>query len=304
MQVTFPDIRIGDPLRHDSLSVFPLFTESDGNVDYGLSDESIKTGTVRVKEISESGSVPELLVENKGDVRVLFLEGEELVGAKQNRILNTSVLIAAQTTTKIPVSCVERGRWGYRSREFGSGGTHSPSALRYCLKASVSDSLSAERGHRSDQSSVWREVDRQQAALGAFSASSAMSDTFRAHQERLADFRRHLEYVDGATGLAVAIGNRVISFDLFDKSATCGKVWNRLLSGYVLDALEDSQQDRRAEEADVERFLSELDGLEWVLVDAVGEGEETRAKSASGGHASALLLNGVLVHGSFVASRC
>jgi hypothetical protein len=57
--------------------------------------------------------VPDLAVESKGNVRLLFIEGEELVGAKQNRILNTSVLIAAHTKPKIPVSCVEQGRCGY-----------------------------------------------------------------------------------------------------------------------------------------------------------------------------------------------
>ena len=56
----------------------------------------------------------------RGDIRVLFLEGEELVGAKQNRILNTSVLLPARSKIKIPVSCVERGRWAYKSKHFGS----------------------------------------------------------------------------------------------------------------------------------------------------------------------------------------
>ena len=62
--------------------------------------------------------MPELMVENKGDMRVLFIEGEELVGAKQNRILNTSILVPAKSKTKIPVSCVERGRWRYHSPMF------------------------------------------------------------------------------------------------------------------------------------------------------------------------------------------
>jgi len=48
--------------------------------------------------------------------------------------------------------------------------------------------------------------------------------------------------VEGATGLAVAIGNKVVALDLFDKPATCRKVWNRLLSGLVLDALEAQPQ--------------------------------------------------------------
>ncbi|NLY03050.1 MAG: hypothetical protein GXY83_43920, partial [Rhodopirellula sp.] len=58
-------------------SVFSLFDGSMSPVEYLLSDEGIGSGGVTVTEVSESGSVPDLLVENKGDVRVLFLEGEE-----------------------------------------------------------------------------------------------------------------------------------------------------------------------------------------------------------------------------------
>ena len=77
----------------------------------GAASSSLERVIVTVEEVSESGSVPNLLVENKGDIRILFIEGEELVGAKQNRVLNTSVLIAAKSRVKIPVSCVEAGRW-------------------------------------------------------------------------------------------------------------------------------------------------------------------------------------------------
>ena len=110
MSVALPKLRVGDPVRHETLSVFPLFSEPNSNIEYRLSDEALADESLLVEEISEGGSVPDLLVENKGDVRVLFLEGEELVGAKQNRILNTSVLVAAHTKIKIPVSCVEQGR--------------------------------------------------------------------------------------------------------------------------------------------------------------------------------------------------
>jgi hypothetical protein len=151
MPIAFPEIRVGDPIRHEGLAVFPLFAESGNGVEYELSDEAINRGHVTVEEVSEAGSVPDLAVENTGELRVLFLEGEELVGAKQNRILNTSLLIAAHTKSRIPVSCVEAGRWGYKSRRFGSGGTHSPSMLRRVLKASVSKSVREKRGHRSDQ---------------------------------------------------------------------------------------------------------------------------------------------------------
>ncbi|OHB85656.1 MAG: hypothetical protein A2V98_10150 [Planctomycetes bacterium RBG_16_64_12] len=302
MSVTFPEIRIGDPIRHEGLAVFPVFAEPIRGVDYDLSDEAINKGTVTVEEVSEAGSVPDLSVENKGDVRILFLEGEELVGAKQNRVLNTSVLIAAHTKSKIPVSCVEAGRWGYKSRRFGSGGTHSPSMLRRVLKASVSKSVRAKRGHRSDQGEVWEEVARQQKALGAFSGTSAMSDTFEAHRKRLDEFREKLHYVEGAVGAAVAVGGKVVTIDLFDKPTTCGRVWNRLLSGAMLDALEVRQAETQAERADVERVMTSLRNLSWEPAEPIGEGEEYRAESPTGDHASALVFDGTLVHGSVVCA--
>src|SRR5260370_24270648 len=182
---TFPGIRVGDPIRHESLTVFPLFTEPNGQVEYLLSDEAIQAGSVTVQEVSEGGSVPDLLVENRGDTRVVFLEGEELVGAKQNRILNTSVLLPARSKIKIPVSCVERGRWAYKSRHFGSGGRHSPSKLRHTMKSSVSESVLGGTGHRSDQGKVWEEVDTQQATLGVSSETLAMEDTFVANPTKI-----------------------------------------------------------------------------------------------------------------------
>jgi len=302
MSVTFPEVHVGDPVRHQALSVFPLFATTASPVEYLLADEGIGNGTITVEEISQAGSVPDPLVENKGDIRILFIEGEELVGAKQNRILNTSVLIAARSKTKIPVSCVEAGRWGYKSRHFGSSGSHSPSKLRHFLKASVSDSLRAGRGHRSDQGKVWEEVARQQKSLGTSSATGAMSDTFEAHKERLAECQKALRYVDGASGMAVAIGKKIVAVDIFDKPSTCGKVWDRLMSGCVLDALEEQVEQGQAESSDVEQLLAAANALPWEKADPVGEGEEYRAQRGDEVHASALTLCDAPVHVSVMVA--
>src|SRR5918912_1170042 len=133
--------------------------------------------------------------------------------------------------------------------------SHSP--LRYLLKASVSRSLKAKMGHHSDQGGVWQEVARQQEALGAASPTGAMMDTYATYQERIDQFRSQLKYVEGCTGMAVAVGPKLVSFDVFDKPATCQKVWDRLLSGFVLDALEARGAGGQAAKADVEKMLTE-----------------------------------------------
>ncbi len=300
MMVALPTFRIGEPVHHQGLSVFPLFSESIGQVEYRVAEEALAGGSATVEEVSETGSVPELLVDNRGDVRLLLLEGEELKGAKQNRILNTSVLVAAHTKLKIPVSCVEQGRWHYSQRHFQSSGHHATTKLRRAVKASVAESLKSQLGHRSDQGSVWEEVDMLHSILSLDSKTAAMSDAFDAHEESISVYRERLKYVDGACGLAVAIGGRVTSVDFFDKPATCAQVWDRLLSGMVFDALAAKKDDQTASAADVERLLAT--DFAWLPVPAVGEGSECRAESPSGDHASALVLNDVVVHGSIMAA--
>jgi len=296
-----PDIHVGNPVGHEALVVFPLFTEPHTGVEYILSDEAIAAGAVTVAEVSEGGSVPNLLVDNQADTLVLFLEGEELRGAKQNRVLNTSVLVAARSRTPIPVSCVEQGRWRYHARHFAAG-SHASSKLRHVLKKSVSRSAREDQGHASDQGEVWKEVGRQMVALSSHSPTAAMADTYAAYDNRLKEYRERLRYVEGATGLAVAVGGKLVSVDVFDKPATCRKVWDRLLTGVVLDALEAGPAKEQAGGADVQRELASLRDAPWQQTPAVGTGEEFRAEMEGDRHATALTCGGIVVHGSLVAA--
>ena len=298
-----PEIRVGEPIRHEALAVFPLFSPAGGGVEYLLSDEAITAGSVNVEEVSEGGSVPNLLVTNQSNSKVLFLEGEELRGAKQNRVLNTSVLVAAHSKTTIPVSCVEQGRWRYRSRQFVSGDSHSSSKLRHYLKQSVSESLKAGRGHASDQMAVWGEVSRQMSSLGSSSETGAMADTYESYRERVKEFRERLKYVEGATGVVIAVGKQVVALDLFDKPSTCRKVWDRLLTGVVMDALEANPSDQVAQPADVQGLLARLRDSAWEQAPAVGEGQEFRSDADSRTHASALVFGESVLHGSVVVAN-
>ena len=169
MSVAVSNVRVGEPVRFQSLSVFPLFDGHHVPVEYLLSDEGIGSGSVTVEEVSEAGSVPDLLVENKGDLRVLFLEGEQLIGAKQNRVLNTSVLIAAHSKIKIPVSCVEQGRWRVSFQAFR--------LQRYALviQAEVlSQNVGEQVGHREAGPSL-----RPQQSLGGGRSSAEVPRYFR-----------------------------------------------------------------------------------------------------------------------------
>jgi len=217
-------------------------------------------------------------------------------------ILHRTALSMLKNESTLKVSCVEQGRWRHTSKFFGSSGSHSPSKLRRALKSSVSLSVKEKRGHRSDQGAVWKEVACLNKTHGVDSDTAAMSDAFETHQDRIASFRESLKYVDGASGVAVAIGKKIVALDLFDKPSTCQKVWDRMLSGAVFDAMEAGETNQHASIADVEQLVAATGDLPWDQSNAVGEGDEFRAESKRGDHASALAFEETVVHGSVVAS--
>jgi hypothetical protein len=116
------------------------------------------------------------------------------------------------------------------------------------------------------------------------------------------EYRARLGYVEGASGLAVAVGGTVVALDLFDKSSTCRKAWDRLLTGVVMDALETPSGDGMAGVSDVEDLLARLQAASWQPAPAVGEGEEYRAEAERETHASALLFGGSVLQGSAVVA--
>jgi hypothetical protein len=140
-------------------------------------------------------------------------------------------------------------------------------------------------------------------SLGSVSETTAMSDTYETYQGRLAEFRERLKYVEGATGMAVAVGNAVVAIDLFDKPLTCAKVWDRLLTGVVMDALEKAKPDQDARQADVEELLARMRDGSWEPAPAVGEGQEFRYDPDPETHASALVWGGSVLHGSVAVAN-
>lgn len=229
-------LRVGEPLRHGPLTLVPVCGEGPGRLDYTLAADALAAGQLTVTEVHEAGDVQELLVTTQADTMVLFLDGEELIGAKQNRILNTSVLLPARAKVRIPVSCVEQGRWRYASPHFRSGG-QAPADLRARKAPSVTRSLREGIGARSDQSAVWEHVAERMADLGVSSPTGALHHARLARGPSIDGYLAALPCPAGARGVVAAIDGQFTVLDLFDRPETLAHAWPRLVASYALDAL-------------------------------------------------------------------
>src|SRR4051812_46453014 len=96
---------LGEPASFAGLTLIPLYPTDEPRLEYIGLDEAVASG-LTVTEVSDAGAVGTLFVSNPLDANVLLYDGEELVGAKQNRILDLPVLVQAQSKTPVPVTCV------------------------------------------------------------------------------------------------------------------------------------------------------------------------------------------------------
>ena len=274
-------VRIGDPMVFGNLTVFPLFGKSAAAADYLTLDEALEKKCAEITEVSEGGIVPELKFINSGDQNVFLLDGEELIGAKQNRILNLSILVAAGKTIIIPVSCVEAGRWSRRSRGFSSSSSAHYAEGRAHKMAQVSASMLSTGKRSSNQSDVWESISVKSARLGVLSETSAMSDIFEKEAVRLEDYVKSFSPQAKQSGSLFAIGGRVMGMELFDSADTLKKLNAKLLRSYGLDALDrsiskPSEKGIPCTPAEADAFLKGLSEAKGEEFPAVGEGVDIR----------------------------
>jgi len=128
---------------------------------------------------------------------------KRLIGAKQNRVLNTTVLLKEFSTTVIPVSCTEQGRWSYSRPDFTDAGVIMSPSLRHLKARSVSESLRGNRGHRSDQAGIWRMIGTLTDRTGVKSPTSAMHDVYTARKSTLQQMQKAFSCNAGQVGLLV-----------------------------------------------------------------------------------------------------
>jgi hypothetical protein len=80
-------VQFGEPQTYKNIPILPLITPADSNFQYRTLGEALATWDIAITEVSAAGSVPDLLVVNRANTPVLLIDGEELAGAKQNRVL-------------------------------------------------------------------------------------------------------------------------------------------------------------------------------------------------------------------------
>ena len=279
LQEEFSEIEIGRSSEFRNLILFPLMRRSAAvlPLDYLLLEDGIAQGKVRVTELHAGGSVPELLLENNAELPVLLVDGEELVGAKQNRVLNLTILVPAKQTTVIPVSCVEAGRWKMESTDLKVADHIMYSLGRGERVMHVTASMRSNGTHKSDQGAVWRDIAAKATRLMASSPTGAMSAIYERHASSVEEFARAFTWREGQCGVAFAIGGRILGLEIFDHPEVMRRFFQKLVRSYALDALDATPAANEAASVEaVSALVTQIGGAQSFTEQALGIGKDVR----------------------------
>lgn len=226
---------ISKPITYKNLTIYPLTRSFTPETEYVTLDEAIKRNWLTIREIG-SGEVNFVELRNTGSKVVFIMTGEMISGAKQDRMLKDDVLIPPKSDwLKVPVYCVEHGRWVSVSSAFKSSELVVPNALRQ--RARITE----------NQSQVWDEIASSQDRLGITSGTGTARANYEDEniKKELTEYTKRFADIPkikaNTVGVCVTTGTRIICVDIFANNDLLMKYWHKLLKSYVMDAMHETR---------------------------------------------------------------
>ena len=270
-------LRLGEPTQTGSLTAVPLLRSGEV-ADAELLEEGIDQGHTVVKEVDDAGVVNIVTVSHIGQKPLLLLGGEQILGAKQNRVFNASFLVGPGTSVRIPVSCVERGRWRHQSREFQAGHTTLTSTARTRILRRVTRStLSGRGGYDADQHAVWRDVDDYLTTSRVRSPTGSFADGYASRARTVEQQIESLSPVPDQVGVAFLHGGRFLCLDVLGSPALWSRAWKKLVRGVLAESYTTAPPPVDPI-SQVREVLSQAITAKVTRVDSPGSGETLHAE--------------------------
>jgi hypothetical protein len=244
-------ITISDPIFLRNLLVYPIRGGGGNGFSPLTVNEVLNINKAEFHEL-DAPDVNRIIFENRSDNPVLMLDGEEITGSLQNRIVAMSGLVEARSSQNIPVICAEEGRWD-EIGGFQTGHCSYPH-IRTILAKSLHKKIDT-------QNMIWKEISRKLTVTKTLSKTSSMHDIYANLEDEMSryveDFRSLNHKTIGFIGIA---GKHILGCDIFANPKIYRKYENKLIRSYALDAFE--YQRTKDNGADVEKFFK---GLKKVL---------------------------------------
>jgi hypothetical protein len=214
-------LHVGSGITNGALTVFPIWSEADGERDY--------TTAIEAGQFSEQASpqIKKVTVVNHATRPLLVTEGQLLEGGWQNRLVSRSVLVGPNSQVAVDAVCAEAHRWNGQGR-FDNSARQASTRVRAGLYVD---------GDQRKQNEVWKRISEYDARYGSNATSS-----FTEHSDRAADDVASLVRglrgpFRGQVGIVVAISGHPVSAEVFDSPVTLSERYKSIVESAAMDSV-------------------------------------------------------------------
>ena len=298
--------------KYRNMEVIPLKLNNCSNREYLTLKRGIISGIVEITEC-EMSTVGTVLARNNGNIPLVLIDGDEIVGAKQNRIMNRSLIIPPHSTMHVSVSCTEQGRWHYgrnrreyinlnRDHDFNEDLKEenlehfevSDFAADFSTRMRKSEDLFEKRDC---QSTVWDSISDLENKTLFKSSTSALHDNFENHRSRQNEYLKHFNIEFGQSGAIFIINGQIKGLELFANPSIYHDYHEKIFRTYIMEAM---VSDCKFNSSDIsfnelEAFLREISKAEFRYSKEKGIGKHMNFANRYG-TGSVLIDGGNLVH--------
>ena len=219
---------------YKNFEIVPIKTDYFAKKDFLTLKKGIEMGLVSIKEM-EHEEVNTVICKNDAVVPLLLIDGDEIIGAKQNRIMNESLLIPSKSVRNIPVSCTEHGRWRFKDNEYVDFRA-SDYSLNFDTRRVKAMARNASRDYQSD---VWNHIDKLESRHSFRSSTSALNDNYKHSKLTQDDYLNNLNIADGQNGVICFINGELKGIELFYNHSIYKEYHEKTLRSYIIEAIAD-----------------------------------------------------------------
>lgn len=279
---------LGKKQECGNITIVPILNDSPLKLDILDLTTGFKMGLVEASECEQS-TVGTIMVKNNATSPLLLVDGEEVAGAKQNRIIGQSMLIPPNTSIPIPVNCSEQGRWNYKS-EFKHSNYMANSETR-CRKAEYN----MDNSIRASQGAVWDSIEDLQVKRNSFSKTSALRDNYEKIEKTNDDYLKHFGIYENQVGVIARLENKV-GLDVFANHSLYEQYSDMILKSYIIDDVGNNSLIK--DDFDFEAVLDNINEKYFNKRNTVGLGQSYFIKTNNGSGTS-LIYENELIHANF-----
>ena len=248
------NFNVSEPVEKNNITTFFLSSIEKNNNKYLSFSEAMAKNQVQISEVNKEGLLTKLSVSNKSSDNIIILNGELIIGTqiRQDRIVDSTVLIPGYATVLINTFCGEQYRWSPRL----SNKISTPESLYF--SSGRANNAADINTKLSKQCRIWSEISEKISDFNVKSFTNSVDQIYKKKKVNVEEIVNFFKIPSEAVGVALGINNQLVNIDIFSNNCMLQIYLPKIIRSIALDSFKKISKKSYLKKKDVHRFLRQI----------------------------------------------